>query len=208
MNSQKCVIVIGRQYGSGGRRLAETLARRLNMNFYDKKLLAKASESYGFQPGIFAQADEKKPSPLRSFLSHSYGLGDSYGMETLSSEKIYEAQCKVIRNICEKENCIIVGRTADRVMRDNPNMVSIFLHAPVEHRARLILERNDASSISEAIDLANHNDRQRKKYYDYFTEGNWGQADNYHLCIDSSLLTLDQAADIILSYLSARGINL
>lgn len=204
MENNNFVIVIGRQYGSGGRKLAEELANRLGVPFYDKKLLAAAAERYGFNPDIFIKADEKKPSPLHSFLSHTYGIRDSFGFETLSREKIYEVQSNVIRNICQNESCIIVGRTADHILRDNPNMISVFLHAPIEHRANLISGREDIASKKEAAEIALRKDRDRKRYYDFFTDGNWGQSDNYHLSIDTSLIDTDNAVDLIISYMNYK----
>lgn len=202
--SNHYLIVIGRQYGSGGRSVAKLLSKRLDIPVYDKSLLGKAANKYGFSEQIFCNADERKPSLLRSMLSHAYGVQESYGSHTLSAEKIYEAQSRVIRAICNEEDCIIVGRTADYVMRDHPNMLSIFICSSQESRARRIHQRGEAQSEEEALTLAYKRDKERKRYYDYFTGRNWGEASNYDLCIDSSLLQEEDLAELIDNILSKR----
>lgn len=205
--SSHYLIVIGRQYGSGGRSLAQSLSNKLAIPVYDKSLLGKAAKKYGFSEQIFSNADERKPSLLRSMLSHAYGVQENYGSHTLSAEKIYEAQSNVIRALCNKEDCIIVGRTADYVMRDHPNMLSIFIHSSQESRAERIFKRGETSSKEEALSVVIKRDKERKRYYDYFTGREWGRADNYDICIDSSLLDEEEISELISYIVSKRKLN-
>lgn len=196
------VIVIGRQYGAGGRRLGKRLAERLCVPYYDKELLSEAADFLGFSKEIFSRADEKKPSMLRSFLSFSYGAtSEQDPLGTLSDERIYELQSRVIRKICEKGPCVIVGRTADYVMRDHPGLLSVFVHAPVDTRARAIVSRGEARTLSEAIDRARKHDRSRESYYNYFTNRRWGFADNYDLTVDSSRFGIEDTCAMLESAL-------
>lgn len=196
--SNDFIIVIGRQYGSGGRRIAEAVAKTLGVPYYDKKLLSEAAESLGFASRIFAAADEKRPSILRSMLHLNYGAASAnYVSGALSGETLYNAQSEVIRHIAEKGPCVIVGRTADYVMRDHPGLLSVFIHAPIDFRSRLILDRGETEDLDSAAEKARKIDRQRESYYNYYTGRNWGVSGNYHLSIDSSSVSFDDASEII-----------
>lgn len=196
------VIVIGRQYGGGGRKLGKALAEHLEVPYYDKELLAKAAEALGYSEKIFDKADEKKPSFLRSLLSFNYGATTAlYNNFSLSNENIYRLQSEVIKSICEKSSCVIVGRTADYVMRDHPGLISIFVHSPEEVRARRIVERGEASSRHEAIEMAHKKDSDRESYYNYFTNRKWGKADNYDLTVDSSKFSLENIVKLIADHI-------
>ncbi len=194
------VIVIGRQFGSGGRKIGRLVADKLGIPYYDKELLSHAAKSLGFSPEIFAAADERRPSTLHTLLQSMYGIADNFHATSISGERLYEQQSKVIREIAAKGPCVVVGRTADYVLRDHPGLVSVFLHAPEKWRAEKIVRRGDCMCCEDAIALAAKNDRNRENYYNYFTSGNWGRADNYHLTLDSSLLSEKNIADIIISY--------
>ena len=195
------VIVIGRQFGSGGRRIGKLIADRLQCPYYDKELLAKTAESMGYAREIFDLHDEKKPSPFRTLLQGVYGIADNFHDTSMSAEQLYKEQSRMIRELAEKGSCVIVGRTADYVMRHHHGLVSIFLHAPVELRARAIVKRGDSLSEEQAVELANKHDHNREKYYNYYTGGErWGKAYNYHLSIDASSLPDDEIADIIIDY--------
>ncbi len=194
------IIVIGRQYGAGGRKLGKRLAETLNVPYYDKELLSEAADALGFSKELFLKADEKKPSILRSFLSFNYGSPSaSFSSYTLTDDNLYRAQSDVIKSICEKGSCVIVGRTADYVMREHPGLLSIFVHAPEEHRAKAILERGEAKSMEEALEKARKFDRSRESYYNYFTNRHWGRADNYDLTFNSSRLSTEALLPLILS---------
>lgn len=190
-STEKFLIVIGREYGSGGRRIGKMLAERLGVSYYDKTLLSEAASRLGYSPEIFASKDEKRPSLLRSMLSFNLGAPTAnIGGSTMSDEKIYEYQSRIIKEICERESCVIVGRTADYVMREHPNMLSLFVHAPREHRAEAVIRRGETTDMREAMDITTRNDRNRASYYNYYTNREaWGRASNYHLSFDSSRLS-------------------
>jgi len=202
--SGSCVVVIGRQFGSGGRRIGKAVASRLGISYYDKELLSEAAGSLGFSPDIFVAADEKRPSPLRSLLQGVYGIADNFHTTTMSGERLYRAQSDVIKKICSIGSCVIVGRTADYVLRGHPGLVSVFLHAPIEIRGRMILERKDATSLEQAIELARKRDHDRESYYNYFTGRHWGDASNYHLSLDSSAIPEDAVIDMIVNFASSK----
>lgn len=116
----KYVITISREYGSGGRFIGRQLAKRLGINFYDNELLAQASEQSGMSKAVFENYDEKKDGFFSGIVPTSYGFDMSMG------QKVFLAQFDAIRTIAQKESCVIIGRCADYVLRDMPNVVSVF----------------------------------------------------------------------------------
>lgn len=205
MIPEDLVIVVGRQFGSGGRKIGKRLASELGLAYYDKEVLSEAAKQFGYSPEIFARYDERRPSALRSMLSHAFGVSESYyPQSTLSSENIYERQSNVIRSLASRHGAVFVGRSADYILRDHPHLISIFLHAPEEHRAAAIVKRGDAPDIDKGIETARKYDKMRREFYTYFTGRNWGHSDNYHLSIDSSLFDDDAMSDIIRLFISKR----
>lgn len=205
MEKKDIIIVIGRQFGGGGRALGRIIADKLSIPFYDKELIDEAATHFGFDASLMAHADEKRPSILRSIVECMYGnVSPSYDFSSLSVDRLYEMQSRVIERIAEDGSAIFVGRTADYVLRGKPNVVSVFIHANVEDRAKRIVERGDCSSIEEAIELANKKDKLRSEYYNYFTGKSWGSADNYDLALDLSVITLQDAAEIIVAFTNAK----
>ena len=199
------VIVIGRQYGAGGRSLGKKLAEILEIPYYDKELLSESADALGFSKELFMKADEKKPSLFRSFLSFNYGSPSAaFSSYVISDDNLYHAQSHVIKSIAEKGSCIIVGRTADYVLRHHPGLISVFVHAPIEHRAKSILERGEADTESAALEKARKLDKSRESYYNFFTNRNWGRSDNYHLSFDSSFTSVDDMANFIASQIKQK----
>lgn len=204
-NSFHPVITIGRQFGSGGRSIGRLLAERLGFSYYDTELLSKVSERMGFDKEIFCNFDEKKPSIFRSILLGAYGIPDNFHDISISEEKFYKAQTLVIKELSEKGPCVIVGRTADYILRNHPFLVSVFLHAPLEFRIDNILKRGESEDEAQAMEMARKKDRYRERFYNYYTGGdNWGKASNYCLCIDSSSISPSSAVDIIISFLKRK----
>lgn len=209
----KFIIVIGRQFGCGGRKIGRKIAEAFGIPYYDKTLLSKAAEEFGIDSEIFSAADEKRPSFLRNFLGLSCGTSNSpcapgaishLGPGSLAPESLYNAQSEVIRSICKKGSCVIVGRTADYVMRHEPGLISIFIQAPIEHRAKEIVAREDAADEHSATSLAKKHDKARESYYNYFTNRSWGTAENYHLCFDSSRFDADAIIALLKSYIDSQ----
>lgn len=202
---QNKIIVIGRQYGGGGRKAGKILSELLGIPYFDKEIIDKVSARYGYHPDIINMADEKKPSPFRSMLLGKYGVTDIYAASPLSREALYAAQTEVIKQICREKSCVIVGRTADYIMRDHPGLTSVFIHAPIEWRANNLISRGEAQTQSEAISKLKKADNEREGYYNYFTGKRWGVADNYHLSIDSSLIDCDSIARLIATFIECKA---
>lgn len=197
--------MIGRQFGSGGRTIGKIVASRLGLDYYDSEITSEAARSIGVDIKFFEKHDEQKPSPFRTILQGAYGIPDNFHSVPLTAERVYEAQCQVIREFAAKGSCVIVGRNADFILRDHPNLFSVFLHSPIERRIKRILDRKEAATQEEAIELARQHDKRRERYYNFYSgDRKWGLADNYHLCLDTSLLNNESTADLIISVVKSR----
>ena len=147
--SNKFVITINRQYGSGGRKLGKLLSEKLGVKFYDRELIALASKESGYVESIFENVDERpSKSLLYSMVMNSYATkGWFYQQDdALSGERLFSIQADVIRNVAE-ESCIIVGRCANYILREHPGLITVFTHAPIE--ARIANLRNDNPGLSD-----------------------------------------------------------
>lgn len=201
---EKYVITVGRSFGSGGHILGRLIADKLGIGFYDRELLLKAAEKAGMSPEYFERNDERIPrffSGLFSF-SHGYSPMSYYaGPSSISSDGIYQAQSDFIHEIADAGPCVIVGRTADYVLRDVDNVVNIFVHAPMDSCVRRILDRADSLTADDARNLAERTNKARAAFYNFYTDKRWGAAESYDLCIDSSRMPLDESADFVIDYL-------
>ena len=195
---KKVVITIGREFGSGGREIGIKLSQKLNIPFYDKELILHTAEKTNLEHSIVEKYDEKHSFPAFS----SSNIFDIYQMPM--SDRIYIAQSDVIRDIAAKESCIIVGRCADFILDENPDVFKIFITAPMKDkivRKREVLPEKSDAEIEAHI---NKIDKKRAKYYTYYTDRTWGKASTYNLCIDSSVLGVDGTVDLIIDAVNKR----
>lgn len=193
------IINIGRQFGSGGKSVAAALSSKLGIPVYDNELLTKAAEQSGFSHSIFKESDEK-----RRFLSFGFLFGDNDNPGGLDDAELFKYQSETIRKIASEGSAIFVGRASDYVLRDM-DCLDVFICAPVGDRAARVSGRSGVS-LKEAETLVVKQDRQREKYYNFFTFGNWGVASNYDLCVDSSLLGIEGTADFIIDFGRKAGL--
>ena len=201
------VITIGRQYGSGGREIGRLVADALGIKYYDKELLMESSKASGVKPEVFEAADERTPSFFSNIWSFNLGFNTgSYllGSSPISDEKIYAAQSNVMKTLAQNSSCLIVGRSADYVLRNHPGLISIFIHSSIEDRILRIMNRRGINSAEKAREIAEKKDKLRASYYNFYTDKVWGDAAGYDLSIDSSKLPADAVADFIVSYVKAR----
>ncbi|MGN1245445.1 MAG: AAA family ATPase [Muribaculaceae bacterium] len=204
---QNFVITIGRQYGSGGREIGRLVADALGIKYYDKELLTESSKASGVKPEVFEAADERTPSFFSNIWSFNLGFNaGSYllGSTPISDEKIYAAQSNVMKTLAQSSSCLIVGRSADYVLRNHPGLISIFIHSSIEDRILRIMNRRGIDSAEKAREIAEKKDKLRACYYNFYTDKVWGEAAGYDLSIDSSKLPAEAVADFIVSYVKAR----
>ena len=206
---ERTVITIGREFGSGGHEIGMKLAEKLGIKCYDKELLELAAKESGLCEELFASQDEK---PTNSFLyslvmdTYSLGYTKSY-VDMPINHKVFLAQFDAIKKLAERESCVIVGRCADYALEDNPYAVSVFIKASLDERVqriKRIYELND----SKAADLIQKTDKRRASYYNYYSSKKWGEAKSYNLCIDSGLVGIDGAIDMILKFIELKEKNM
>lgn len=184
---KKIIINIGRQFGAGGKSVAEVLGKKLGIPVYDRELLAKAAKDNGFSETVFENSDEKKRN---FFLSFSNGFGD---------DEVFKMQSHTIRDIASKGSAIIVGRCANYILRDLDCCLNVFLTSPMSVRSQRVMEREGIPE-DKVQDYILKKEEGRKDYYNYYTFGNWGVASTYDLCVDSSLLGIEGTADFIINF--------
>lgn len=199
------VITISRQLASGGRQIGKLLAQNLEIPFYDKELLALAAKDSGISESAFENADEQ---PTNSFLYNlslnSQIISASYNdySAILNNDKLFLIQSEVIKKIAAKGPCVIVGRCADYVLSEDPDLVSVFIHASDEYRMGRVMEYEHIPE-NRAKSFIQKADKKRGSYYNYYTGKRWDAAASYQLCIDGGLLGIEKSAKAIEAYIQA-----
>jgi cytidylate kinase len=203
--AHRYVITIGRQLGSGGREIGQKLSARLGIAFYDKELIRIASQESGLKEEFFERVDEQKHFSLfPGILGLRTALTDDFFSNYyLSNESLFRIQSGVMKKLAAEGPCIFVGRCADYVMKDERNCLNLFVDADIEDRIRRIALSHKITD-SKAKELIERTDKGRSSYYNYFTGKSWGAAESYHLCINSSLLGIDETVKMIWSVAVSR----
>ena len=190
------LINIGRSFGSGGGFVGHAIGEKLGIPFYDNERICLAAEQSGYSRNILSGEQKSSLFNISSFfVSGRPGfLEGNYATDNV----LFEVQSAVIRDIAAKGDAILIGRCADYILRDLP-CLNVFICAPLEYRIQRLVE-TEGLSEDQAAKLIRRKDRTRETYYNYYTFGAWGKADNYHLCVDSSVLGIDGTADYIIDF--------
>lgn len=200
------VITIGRQCGSGGKRIGQALAERMGVKCYDKELLTLAAKHSGLCEELFETHDEKPTSSfLYSLVMDTYSLGytTSAYMDMPINHKIFLAQFDTIKKLADEESCVVVGRCADYALAEYPNTTSVFISGNDEDKIANLKELygvNDA----KAKEIMVKTDKKRASYYNYYSSKKWGDSRSYDLCLNSSVLGVDGCVDMILAFANAK----
>jgi cytidylate kinase len=205
----KNIITISRQYGSGGREIGEKLAKKLGIPFYDRELIIRAAKESGFSEAAFENVEKKATNSLLYSIAmgmNAYGNHD-IGFTNLSlDDQVYLAQSNVIRKIAMEGPSIIVGRCADYILRDNADIINVFIWADLAFRKDRAVKLYDMQEekIDENILKI---DKRRANYYNYHASEKWGRAENYHLSIRSDFVGIDNSVELLEDYIkySERG---
>ncbi len=198
---KKVIITIGRQFGSGGHEIGEKLAKKLGIKFYDKELLKLIAKESGLCEKVLESYDEKPTNSLLYSIVMDVYPSVMYSGPTID-QQIYQASYDTIRKLSD-ESCVIVGRCADYILRDCPELVSIFVHASTDFRVDRVTKEYHVTA-AKAKDMLNKTDKKRASYYNFQSEKKWGMASSYNLCLDSSVLGIDNSVDLVLDYIKRR----
>ena len=200
------VITIARQYGSGGKTVGQMVADELGIPFYSRDILRLASEESGISEGLFGEADEKlRKNPLLRFSKDVYD-GDLIppgSGEFVSDKNLFNYQAKIIKQLAETQSCVIVGRFADFVLNDYPNVLSVFVHADEQFCFDRAMERNSMTPKEMEKYIAKV-DKYRGDYYKYYTGQDWTDARNYDICLNCGVLGFEKCKEEILAYRKVR----
>lgn len=188
----KKIITISREFGSGGRTVGRMAAERLGFDFYDRELIEKAAEESGLAKEYIEEGGEY--SPFKNPFSYAFVGRSINGMSV--SDYLWSIQRKIILDIAEKGNCVIVGRCADYILRNRKDCLNVFIHSDMEKRADRIVRLYGETDVNPMKRLKDK-DKKRKINYKYYTERDWGVAQNYHLAMDSGELGIEMCVDII-----------
>ncbi|MBR5614551.1 MAG: cytidylate kinase-like family protein [Clostridia bacterium] len=202
----KTVITLGRQLGSNGKIIGKALAEQLGYKFYDKDLIARVAKEKGLSENLFDEMNEKPTSSLLYSLvmgvQSSKGLYYQYN-DMLNGDSLFRLQADVIKSIAEEGPCIIVGRCADYILRENPHLIKLFLYADAEERIKTLMSRDNMSE-KEARTAVSKADKRRSNYYNFYTNSTWGNVNNYHLCLDTAALPIDECVNFLHSFVKEK----
>lgn len=189
----KRVITINRMLGSNGRLIGRALADELGFTFYDKELIDIAAQKENIPFDILAKVDEKKGSQWRFPIEHELQLDSDFHFVPMN-DVLFDLQRKIIVETVQKEDCVIVGRCANHILEGN--CLSVFIYAPFDYRVQTVMQRTgrEEKSVQKMIRKV---DKERRTYYEYFTDKKWTDFSQYHLAVDSSRFDQDTIIKMI-----------
>ena len=190
------IITIGRQHGSNGHDIARALASELGYACYDKEIVDHAAERSSFSKEVFASYDEKRVSTYIVPTPHYFGMNEGFRLNM----QIASAQFDAIRALADEGNAVFVGRCADYILRNRPDLLRVFIRADLPFRIATLMARKDLTE-DQAKKLIKEVDKDRSSYYKYYTDQIWGDSEYYDLCIDSGRIGVEGSARVIRSFL-------
>ena len=192
------IITIGRQHGSNGHAVAETLAKRLNIPCYSKEIVDRTARDSNFSHEVIRSYDEKRISPFMAPSTHFFGMDEGFRLNM----QIASAQFDAIRSLANEGDAVFVGRCADYVLRGREDLVRVFLLADMPYRIKTVMERKNLTR-DQAKKLIKEVDKDRSSYYRYYTDQIWGASDCYDLCLNVGRVGIEGAAKVIEDFINA-----
>ena len=192
------IITIGRQHGSNGHAVAETLAQRLNIPCYSKEIVDRTARDSNFSSEVIRSYDEKRISPFVAPSTHFFGMDEGFRLNM----QIASAQFDAIRSLANEGDAVFVGRCADYVLRGREDLVRVFLLADMPYRIKTVMERKNLNR-DQAKKLIKEVDKDRSSYYRYYTDQVWGASDCYDLCLNVGRVGIEGAAKVIEDFINA-----
>ncbi|MBR0147309.1 MAG: cytidylate kinase-like family protein [Eubacterium sp.] len=200
---EKVLITIGRQFGSNGRIIGETVAKKMGIPCYDKQLIKQVAKESGLWENLLDELDEKHSNSfLYSVVMDPYSFAhnfDTQGYGMNLSQRAFMATYNTIEKIAKEGSGVFIGRCSNYVLRNMDPILNIFLYAPMEVRIRTVMDRFSLSE-KQAKDQIQKEDKARASYYNYYTSSKWGRIDGYDICIDTSKLGVEKTADQIIAF--------
>jgi len=203
--NNRFVVCIGREFGSGGKYIGEELAKRLNMKCYDNELLQKISKSYNIDMETLEKVDEKEKSSFWYSFATNYVFSKNENISPVSaSDFFFLKQAKLIEELYEKENCIIIGRCSDYILKNKSNVIKVFVYASdMDFKINRKMKYENLNK-QDTMKKIQKKDKERAEYYKHFTNQKWGDKSNYDISIDTSKLGIDQTIELLEMYINKR----
>lgn len=199
--SKKLVITIGREFGSGGYEVAKKVSEKLGIKMYDKELISLVAKNSGMSEDVLQEVDETATNSFLYVLSSGAFAGTSVLTSGIASlpitDKAFINGSQIIKDIAEKESCVIIGRCADSILAGRENLLTIFIHADLEARIKRI-EQTKNITREEATALVKKVDKKRAAYHNYYADTRWGSRSAYDLCFNSKV-GIDVIVDMIVT---------
>ncbi|MGI6316594.1 MAG: AAA family ATPase [Christensenellales bacterium] len=203
----RVIFTINRQYGTGGHEIGERVAKELSIPFYDKEAISSAAQQANQMQDTVSLDDRAANSLLYALAMGRYAYG-SYGSVTAPTmpmnDQLFILQSKVIKSVADRGSCVIVGRCAGYVLKDDPDMVSVFIYGDMQDRMRRVRDvyRIDAFRLEDFI---TKKDKQRANYFNFYTNLKWDDFSNYHLALNASCLGIERVVELLKAYQEIRS---
>jgi cytidylate kinase len=199
----RTTITISRQLGSGGSYIGQVIAARLGLKYVDREVLNLAAKEFGCDEEVVVARSERLSSFWERILGGlTFGVPESRyvppPMASFSDEELFEKQTEILKRIAGKDDCVVIGWAGVHILPHHPGMFSVFCHAPITFRIKRLMEIYGIASSEEARARIEESDEMRKRYFFAMTNHDWTCGEDYHLAIDTSLLPLEQIAEIVI----------
>ena len=202
----KKIITVGREFGSGGREIAKLVAEKLGISYYDKELITLAAKEGGYDPEVFEKVDERATNSFLYSLSMGNFVidgGVNITRDLPLADKLHLAQTETIRKLAQRESCVIVGRCANYLLREEKGCVRVFIYGEKEQKIQRVQEIYHLSR-EKAESLMKKTDKARANYYAYYTGENWADMRNFDLAVNSSTLPFEAVAEMIVEFVQKK----
>jgi cytidylate kinase len=201
---QGVIITISREYCSGGRLVGAAVAKELDIPMYDRQLIELAAKKSGLSPDFIENNENRKTSSFLYSLYAGGQLGSAYFFDTPMGDKAFFAEAAVIRDLASKGSCVIVGRCAGYILREDPHLVGVFLHAPLEERMKRAKESYSMTDDDLAEKIVRM-DRGRRNYHKTYTGENWSDINSNDIILNTAVSGIEGAAGAILAAAAHRS---
>ena len=198
------VISLGREFGSGGKYIGEELSKRFGIKCYDKEILKKVAKDYHIDMKTLESVSEKQKSSFWYSFATNYVFDKKRVTPVSASDDLFLKQAKVIEELASLEDCVIIGRCSDYILKGKENVIRLFVYA--SDKSFKIERKKEFENLSEkeAMKKIEKIDKERSEYYEYYTSQKWGDKSNYELCIDTSIVGVEKTIDLLEQYIKNR----
>ena len=205
----RTTVTISRQLGCGGSYIGQLIATRLGLKYVDREVLQLAADEFGCDTETVAAREERISTFWERILSGlTFGTPEAPytppPLRNFTDEELFEKQTEILKRIASRNDCVVIGWAGVHVLPDHPGKFSIFCHAPARFRIRRIMNLYGVETKEEARAMMEESDEMRKRYFEAMTGHEWACAENYHLSVDTSLLPMEEIAEMLIDLIQRK----